>query len=226
MQPWQEANEEIVGQGARAADFAKNAAYTGLSAASAFAGGGLISRVLPFLNKYIPENLVRKGLQKASPGLGKFVDTALGNGKSIDEVKNFIRQKIDSSEMSEGKSTAKSKRNIIEQYDPELHTYLEGKIKKGNNPLVAGAQAMTHDRFSKVIKKIMKDHRTPWSDIVASIYGTGETVQGQSEQAQPQQAQPQQAQPQPGQQMQQGGQSQGSTRLMEALNRAQQLLGG
>jgi hypothetical protein len=221
MQPWQEANEEIVGQGDRAANFAKNAAYTGLSAASAFAGGGLISRVLPFLNKYIPENLVRKGLQKASPGLGKFVDTALGNGKSIDEVKEFIKQKIDSSEQPESKSPAKSKRNIIEQYDPELHTYLEGKIKKGKNPLVAGAQAMTHDRFSKVIKKIMKDHKAPWSDIVSSIYGTGETVQGQSEQAQPQQAQPQ-----PGQQMQQGGQSQGSTRLMEALNRAQQLLGG
>lgn len=222
MQPWQQANEEIVEQGNRASNLAKNAAYTGLSVASAFAGGGIASRVLPFLNKYIPENLARKGLEKASPALGRFVDTALGNGKSIDEVKDFIKQKIESSEPEEAKQPAKSKRNIIEQYDPELHTYIESQVKKGKNPLVAAAQAMTHGRFAKTIKKIMKDHREGWSDIVASIYGTGETSQGQ-----PQQAQPQQMQPQPGQQMQQqGGQSQGSARLMEALNRAQQLLGG
>jgi len=222
MQPWQEANEEIVDQGNRTSNLAKNAAYTGLSAASAFAGGGLISRVLPFLNKYIPENLVRKGLEKASPGLGKFVNTALGNGKSIDEVKDFIRQKIDASEQTEAKTPAKSKRNIVEQYDPELHTYLEGKIKKGKNPLVAGAQAMTHDRFSKVIKKIMKDHKAPWSDIVASIYGTGETAQTQQQAPQPIQGQQQQ-----GEQMQQpGGQSRRIDQLMELLNRTQQMLGG
>lgn len=222
MQPWQEANEQIIEQGNQPANLARRAAYTGLSAASVLAGGGLASRVLPFLNRYIPENLFKKGLEKADPRLGKFVDTALSGGKSIDEVKDFIKQKIESSEPEEKKTTAKSKRNIVEQYDPELHTYIDAKIKKGGNPLVVAAQAMTHGRFAKVIKKIIKDHKAQWSDIVASIYGTGETAPMQAQPAQ-QQMQAQAGQPQIGQP--QGGQSQGSARLMEALAKAQQLLG-
>src|SRR6185437_1249107 len=75
-------------------------------ATSAIAGGAALKKVLPFLNNLIPGELMRKGLSKVNPDIGKFVDTALNNGYGLDEIRNFMSEKFNkrNSEDKEKKS--------------------------------------------------------------------------------------------------------------------------
>lgn len=215
MQPYQEATEEVRRQGEIPLKAAQTAGSIGATAATAYLSGGVINRVLPFLSKYIPEDLVKKGLSKIDPRYGRFIDKALGEGKTIEEVKEFIGQKIQGEQKSK---PAKEKRNIIEQYSPELHQFLEQEIKKGRKPIEAGALAQNDKRFSSAISKMSKDHKTNWSSIIDSVYGIGETAQPQQE---IQEQQPQQNIQQPSQQSGQGQQA-----LMAIMQKINQRLGG
>ncbi len=85
----------------------------------------------------------------------------------------------------------KENRNIIEQYSPELHQFIDQEVKNGRDLLQAGALAQNDKRFSKIIDKLSKDHKTPWSNILQAVYGG-------AQQSQPQ-VQPQQSQQQSGQ---------------------------
>jgi hypothetical protein len=167
MQPYHEATKEIRRQGELPLKAAKTIGNVGATAATAYLGGGVINRVLPFLSQYIPQDLVKKGLSKIDPRYGKFIDKALAGGQSIDEIKDFIGEKI--KESPEGKP--KEERNIIQQYSPELHEFIDQEVKKGRKPVEAGAIAQQDKRFSKIIDKLSKDHKTPWSNILESIYG-------------------------------------------------------
>ena len=92
-------------------------------------------------------------------------------------------------------------KNPIQQHSDELHAFLDNEIKKGRQPLEAGALAQLQPKFKKVIKKLEEDHKTPFSSILQSIYGEGEQQSKAALQPQPEQAQSmQQGQPQPGQQ--------------------------
>jgi len=68
----------------------------------------------------------------------------------------------------------KDNRNIIEQYAPELHQFIDEQIKNGRSPLEAAGIAKVQPKFANAINKLVKDHKTPWASIIESIYGTGE----------------------------------------------------
>ncbi len=182
MQPYQEASQEIRRQG----EFPIKAAATGASIAGSAIGSGLaLTRITPFLSKYIPQDLAIKGLSKIDPRFGKFISTTLANGKSFDEIKDFISEKT-----NEGQ--AKENRSVIQQYSDELDAFIKDHISKGRQPLEAGAIAQLDPKFKKVISQIEKDHKTPFSAILESTYGSAQQPQQQNVQSQQQPAQSQQ----------------------------------
>ena len=213
MQPYQEASQEINRQQAEPRRIAKNLAL-GIGGTGLFVG-----KVAPFLSKYIPEQLAIKGLSKVSPKLGKFITGSMNQGFTFDAIKDFIGEKIEGESMQE---PPQENRSIIEQYSPELHQFLDQEIKKGRDVLQAGALAQNDKRFMKIIEKIQKDHKTPWSAILQSVFGGGPGQATQSQQATPMRdllgQQGQQQQPQ------QGGQ--GQQALMSIMQKINQRLGG
>lgn len=186
MQPYQEAAEEIRRQGELPIKSAKQAASF---AGSAAAGSAMVGRIVPWLSKYIPEELAIKGLAKIDSRLGGFIKKAMSEGYDFDEVKNFIGEKMGGAENKKPPS-AKENQNIIQQYSPELHQFISEHIQQGRSPLEAGAIAQLDRKggksFKSIIKKIEQDHKSPFSAILQTVYGSQEA------QAQPQQAQSQQ----------------------------------
>ena len=111
-----------------------------------------------------------KGLGNVNSGFKKFIDGAIQQGYDYDEIRNFIGEKVEKSE----KNIPKQYNNLIEKESPELHKYLLEEIKKGRKPIEAGAVAQNDKRFSDIIKNLMKKHKTPWSSIIESIFGSGD----------------------------------------------------
>lgn len=190
-----------------------NAASTAVGLGTGAIAGSLSSSVMPFLNQYIPADLAMKGINKVAPKLGAFLRRGKEAGLNVEEGLNFLKDKFGASE--EGKT--KDKRSIIEQESPELHQFIDQEIRKGRQPIEAAALAQHDKRFAPIIEKLMKTHKTPWSQIIESVFGNGQMAQpNQTQQAQPQQQQqsPQQAQP-----------GQGQQALMAILQKINQRLG-
>ena len=187
----------------------KNAGLTALGGGAGAFGAKALGKVLPavgaLINQYVPENIAMAGLNKIDPRFGKFLQGAMAEGYSFDELRQFLGDKIQKTQ-----EQAKPDKNIIEKESPELHQFLDQEIRKGRKPIEAAALAQNDKRFSSIIQKLSKSHKTPWSQIIESIYGTGETAQ------QNQQQQPQQTQQQPGQ---------GQQALMAILQKINQRLG-
>ncbi len=206
LQPYEKASEELIRQ--------NNLPKKGLKAAGQFAGAALgsaaLSRIAPLLSSFIPEDLAIKGLSKINPTLGKFVKNAINSGSSFDEVKSFIQEKVTPNNQEQENKTEQPKesRNIIEQYSPELYQFISSQVASGRNPIEAAAIAQNDKKFKPIIDKLSKDHKTPWSSIIESIYGNGQS------------ANPQQ-QSQSFQQPQQGT-GQATQALMQALQAAKQ----
>lgn len=223
MSSYEETANEMRRQSEGPKRFAKSAISTGATIAGAATGAAafapILAKAAPFLSQYIPENLAIKGLSKISPKLGKFVNDSLKNGFDFNEVKDFIGEQI-----TESQKSAKENRNIIELASPELHEHLKQEIAKGRTPIEAAAIAQHDKRFADTIKKLTKEHKTNWSSIIQSIFGTGErggalqsSDQNQAPQP-PNQPSPQQAQ-QP-----QGGQQQGNDKWNQIASSLQNLL--
>lgn len=188
MQPYQEASESVREHGElpiRAAKKLGSAALSGLG----FAGGQqIIGRVLPLLSKFIPPDLATKGLSKVDPRFGQFIDKVMKSGKSFDEIREFLGDKFGGDEQPP--PPPQQQRNIVEQYSPELHQFLLGEIEKGRSPIQAGALAELESTgkkgFKKIIDKITKQHKAPWSAILETVYGKGDQKQNTSNTQQPQ----------------------------------------
>lgn len=148
----------------------------GIGTAATIAGGvaaASTAKILPWLSSYIPVDLAMKGISKVSPKLGDFLKRGQAAGLNIEEGIQYLRDQAPKQE-----KVAKENRNIIEQYSPELHQFILGEIKLGRNAMQAGALASADKkRFKKIIDKITKDHKTPWSAILQTVYGSGETQQ-------------------------------------------------
>jgi len=169
---------------------AKTAGKASLTAGSfALASGTkLASRILPFLSEYVPSDLAVKGINKISPELGGFLKKGMEKGLNIQDGLDFVKENL-----TKQNEPAKANGNIIQQYSPELHDFIEQEIKKGRSPLQAGGIAVSDRRFSDIIKKLSKEHKMPWSSILESVYGADEMAQQPTQQASQQtQAQPQQ----------------------------------
>lgn len=205
----------------------KGALKTGASAigalgtgAAAVAGSKLGSRILPFLNEYIPYDLALKGINKVSPSLGGFLKKGMEKGLDLKDGLDYIKKSF-SGEEEEKRGPVKENRNIIQQYSPELFQFLEDQIKQGKDPLHAGAEARIDKRFNPVIEKISKDNKSDWSSILQTVFGQSQMALQSQKKKQPQQAQPMQSQAQS--QQSQGGQ--GQQALMSILQKIQQSRG-
>lgn len=208
MQPYQKASEAVRRRGEENIGALKSAAQTAAGFAAAGAGGAIASKMAPFLNKYIPRDLAIKGLSKINPRLGKFAASAFENGFDPEEIGEFMQEK-------EEKSA--DNRNIVERYSPALHQFIDQQVKSGLNPIQAGAIAQNKKEFGDIIKKLSKEHKTPWSNIIESVYGAA------------QQPQPQQQFQNQGQAELQTGQQQagsGQAAMMAVLQKIQQARGG
>lgn len=241
-------------------NIAKNIGGAAIGAGTALAGGKLLSKIAPFLSEYIPIDLAFKGISKVNPKLGAFLENGMKQGLDLQEGLNYIKDKFqgkeeqkENQEPEEKQEPAKQKGNIIEQYSPELFSFLKEKIAGGMTPQKAAGEALGSKKakeFNAAIDKMVGDHQTTFSEILESIFGTGQTAQPQKSQfnmlggnrnspapsgqiinkllgGQQQQSQqsPQQMQPQPQPQPQQQG-GQGEQRLMSAIQQLRQLRGG
>ena len=220
MQPYQEAGQEAK----RQSEMPYKTARTAGAILGSAAGIGLpVSRVLPFLSKYIPADLAIKGLSKIDPRFGKFIEKGLKEGYDFNEIKDFIEKKA---KQGSEKEPAKEGRNIIEQYSPELHQFIDQHVKVGKNPIQAGSIAQGMSQFQNIIRKLVKDHKAPWSNILESVYGGQGMAQQQQGQQQQQMQQPQQQMQQPQQGQQQPGQGQqgmSDADLLSAIERTLKL---
>ncbi len=205
MQPYQEASEKIRRSGERPIELAKNLGIAALSGGAAKIGSSVAGSIAPkigaLISRYVPEDLSIKGLTKLDPRLGKFVQGALNEGADYEEIRNYLGEKINKTENDE---LEKEKENIIQKYSPELHQFLDQEIRSGRKPIEAAAIAQNDKRFSSIISKITKEHNTPWSSIIESVFG----------QALPE-SQP--AQTPPNNQSQQGQMSPGLQRIADLL---------
>lgn len=129
---------------------------------------GLSSKVLPFLSEYLPADLAIKGISRVSPKLGDFLKKGMSQGLDIKEGLDFIKEKITTS----SKENVQDNKNIIEKYAPELHQFIDQEVRKGRSALQAGAIAQTDKKFKPIIDKLTKDYKTPWSNILESVYGS------------------------------------------------------
>jgi len=190
----------------------------GIGTAAGLIGGasvsGAASKVLPWLSSYIPPDLAMKGLSKVSPQIANFIKRGQSMGLNIEEGLQYVKDEISSK-----KESPKQDRNIIQQYSPELHEFISQQVSGGRTPIETAAIAQHDKRFSDIIKKLTKDHKTDWSKIVDSVYGGGQygsSVNPDSEQQQQQQQQQPQVQGQVGA---------GSQALMDILSKINQKLG-
>lgn len=191
----------------------KKAIKTGATLGTAAIGGGISAKILPLLNSYVPEDLALKGITKLFPELGKNLKKGSSLGLNLRDGLNFIKDQISPKEDSNQEKT-KDNRNIIEQYSPDLHQAISQEIKKGRSPIEATNIAAFQDKkFDSIIKKIIKDHKVPFSSLIQSIYGNGEMGQP-SQQMNPQD-----------QGQQQGQVGQGQQALMSILQKLQQSRG-
>lgn len=175
MEPYQKASEQQRASGEyplKTLEGLGKSAIWGVGAKlGAQAGGKLITGIGAFLSDYIPDNISKAGLEKLDPRLGKFIQGAMDEGYSYDDLRQFMGDKMKKSQ------SEPDKKNIIEQYSPELHLFIDQQVKKGRPSVEAGALAQQNDKFRKVIKKLEKDHKTNWSSIVESVYGQGQPTE-------------------------------------------------
>lgn len=204
MRPDERANQELIERDRRFRGNIKNIASaavgTGLSIAS--------SKVLPFLSEYLPVDLAMRGLDKVSPAIGRFLKKGQSMGLDIKEGMNYVKEQMMPKKEQE---QPQENLNIIEQYSPELHQFIDQEVRKGRPLIQAGALAQNDRRFADVINKLQKDHKTPWSQILQSIYGGAlkEQAQDQGQMQKPQQ-----------------GGGQGQNRLASVLQQYMQMKGG
>lgn len=58
----------------------------------------MLNRILPLLNRILPNNVASKGLSKINPRFGKFITNAAMAGYGIEETLDFLRDQFESNE--------------------------------------------------------------------------------------------------------------------------------
>lgn len=225
MNPYERTANEMKRQSEGPKRYAKSAIGAGLAAgAASFAP--LLSRAAPFLSQYIPENLAVKGLSKISPKLGSFVQQAMKGGYDFNEVKDFIGEQVN--ESKDGVITD----DIIEKYSPELSSFIESLMDKGETPETAAAVVRNvpknFTKFKDAIEKIEKHTGQDFFTIVNKIYAKlmkGKDQKQSQQIPQDQAMQQQQPSENPGQLQQQPPPQQGqiNPQIQAALQKIMQL---
>jgi hypothetical protein len=238
MQPYQKAGEEFKRQSELPLKALKTVGSIAGTAASAYAGGNIIGKVLPFLNRYIPEDLAIKGLSKIDPRFGKFINKALSAGKSFDEIKDFIKEKIETQEQEEEKlpeikALENKNANIENLYNLAQKGKTQGnQFLKFSNQLIKSQDIPDYETFSNFYKwwhvKPNERRGTARSEFELFRREIGDTLRNDSmnqKETQSNQSLQQQTQGQ-SQQNQQQQLGQGQQALMSIMQKINQKLGG
>jgi hypothetical protein len=196
MEPYKKASEAIRSGEEFPLQLLKNAGLTALGGGIASYGSKALNKLIPsigaMINQFVPDNMAIAGLKKIDSRFGKFIEGAMSEGYTFDEVRQFLGDKINDTV----KNQAKQEKNIIEQYSPELFQFIQDQIGRGRSPIEAGAIAQSNNKFLPAIKKMEKDNKANWSSILESVFGTAQQPRQQmSPDMQSQQMQSQQQSP-------------------------------
>jgi hypothetical protein len=149
MEPYQEASQAMV----RQANAPVKALKTGIGLAASYAsygaGANILSRILPFLNKYIAPSVAVKGISKIDPRIGKAVDQAFKVGYPSEEIGTFFKNKIDGEEggqepqeMQSAPQSELSRESLMQQFQEgqaQEASQGQGQGKAALGPLLAEA---------------------------------------------------------------------------------------
>lgn len=200
----------------------KSGAKTLANTALAIGGAGIASKLTPFLSGIIPTDLALKGISKVAPKVGDFLQKGMAQGLTIQSGLDFIKENMGEKNQPETEENkAPDQRNIIEQYSPSIFGYIGDLIKRGSTPVQAAQKAkkFLDTKAKSIIRQIEKDHKTPFENIVESIFGGGQMAQKNPEAQQ-------QTQPMQQEQMQQGQspQNQNGTNWGQVAQQLQNIL--
>ena len=188
----------------------KKGAGLALGLGTAALGMGAVSKIMPFLNDFIPLDLAIKGISSVSPETGKFLRKGQSMGLNLKEGLDFIKEKI---YPKEEKSKSANPLNDFEMNYPDIAKALSEYINKGQSPDAAAGILKTSSAYGKKISQLEKESGKNFIDYVLELFGGNQ--QTQSQQPSPMQ------QPQQNQIPQQMQQSQGNSdqALMAALDK-------
>lgn len=175
MIPYREASQEVQTQTERPL----RAGATAASLAISGGAGAIASRVLPFLSQYIPEAIAIKGLSKIDPRFGSFINKAMSAGSTFDEVKEFIKDKMQPPKEEVEENNQPQQLNELGQFSPELQTFIEQQIQSGKAPDHAAALAMSEASFLDLVNGIEKKVKVPFTKFVRELY-EGKAVQSKA----------------------------------------------
>ncbi len=224
----EEANQAEIGRDERFRSNVGKGVATAVSLGGAALSSPIVSKILPFLNQYIPAGLAMKGINKISPKLGSFLKQGQDMGLNVEDGLTFLKDKIE-----KGKDVVTD--DLIEKYSPELSGFIENLMDKGETPETAAAVVRNipknFSKFKTAIEKIEKHAGQDFSSIVNKIYAKlmkgkqpQQLQQGQERGMPSQMQQPQQQaksqQPQQGQQ----GNGYAKQQLMQAMQSLSQQL--
>lgn len=221
LQPYQIAGEEIQRK--------NELPIKGISHATSFLAGATlpkaVGRILPFLNKSIPLDLMQKGINKINPKIGKFINGALGEGYDLEEIREFLNDKLqpgNSIDNSGQETDEKRHINPLQNFEtnyPDIAGALARTMQNGQSPQAAAAILKQSTPFSKSIKKLESEVGKNFVDYVLELFGpqTQQNPQGGGQMNQP--MQPQMGQPQPQQGMAQQDSGGLDQQIMAALDK-------
>jgi len=151
----------------------KSAGKAALNVGSSAVGFGVASKVIPFLNEYIPAELALKGISKVFPKLGEFLKKGMASGLALKDGLDLIKDKIEpkKDEQTEQPEEAQEERNIVQLESPELHIALSELVKGGDTPLKAAEKIARSGKFRYSIKNLQDQHKLGWGKIVENLYG-------------------------------------------------------
>lgn len=113
----------------------------------------MIEKILPFLNKLIPQGIAMKGLSKLNPRIGKYLTNAVASGYSAEEALDFLRNQAQP-QNEEGKRP--------DQLANERRTQQSNMLPEAAGTLAkAGLGAAAISEIPTVIGNLFEDEEQP-----------------------------------------------------------------
>ena len=171
-QPYELASEEIKRQGQAPKELLKDVAYGAASLGTgAAAGGSVVKRIMPFLNKFIPQEMAIKGLSKISPQLGSFINHSLNQGHSQEDVFSFVKDKIAPEEAKSEPAKSNNQASpfdFLAKYSPKLAEFFRRQLQNGERPGIA--RLLAQQDFPSEIAQIEKENKRPFKEIINELF--------------------------------------------------------
>jgi hypothetical protein len=197
LRPDEAAAEEDIERSQSTNKLLKKGANLAIGAGTAALGIGAASKILPFLNEYVPVDLAIKGISKFNPELGKKLRKGQSLGLNLKEGFNFIRDQLTPKEEEPQEHPLVKQAKDFETNYPDIASAISNLLNQGQSPEAAAAILKKSTPFGSKIKKLEKELGKDFIDFVVELFGAqGQTMQQTQQPQQPQQMQPQQPQQQ------------------------------